>query len=645
MTSRPKVIVIGIDAPVAKRIKMYAEKGSLPTIKKLIDEGVWAENCLVPHPTITPPNWTTIATGASIGTHQITCFHNPPEDITQPPAQAFDSRYVQAEYIWTSAEREGWFPLVLNWPTSWPPRLKKGIQIGGAGLHSNELRWDYRDGNPAPKPGWNISFNLADAQTITTRDDIPLADVIELRPPTNWKGNIPENTLESTIKLGLYNTYYSLEPRDIYLLFNLDKNTVSGYTAKDTSAKLFELSSNTWSDRLALPFQTEVGSRTGYFKVKCDILDLKSKDVVLYFSPIGSLAGLTFPENIAQELEENVKDGLFAVNTHIWDLYSPYIFLDMVEEECKWIASAVEYLFSKYPIDIFFMHEHGPDHFYHYAINRMTPIAGANEDEIKLYNEIEEKMYIAIDKMVNRIWKAAGEDSIIALVSDHGATPTRNIRKMQNVEFSIPQFLADANLLKFKETETGEKVIDYENSLVIPDRSVYLHINLKSKFKTGCVDDKDYEKVQDKIIHALQSVRSPFTGRNPFAFILRKQDAHLIGLYGEGIGDIIFALNPDEPGEHGRQITTGDFDIGSLKGLLLLAGKGVKKGVVLERPVNIMDLTPTLCYLADIPFPAQCEGAIIYQALENPNKHTSQAKKIEKLQDSIRASKNLTHSY
>ncbi len=640
----PKIIVIGIDAPIAKRIKMYAEEGKLPAIKKLIDNGVWAEHCLVPHPTITPPNWTTIATGASIGTHQITCFHNSPDDISTPPTQAFDSRFNQAEYIWESAEREGRFPLILNWPTSWPSRLKKGIQIGGAGLHSNELRWEYREKKETPIPGWDIKYKLADGQVITTSDEIPLADIIKLKQPKNWKGEISKNTLEAETEVGLYRTFYPLKPRKIYFLFDTDKNTVSAYTEKDISKQLFEITENSWSDRISLTFETDVGTRMGYFKVKCERLDAQNRDITLYFSPIGSLYGLTFPENIAHELEENVTDGLFAVNTHMWEAYSPEIFLNMVEEECKWISATVEYLFSKYPIDTFFMHEHGPDHFYHYAINRMTPIAGADENDIKLYTEIEEKMYIAIDKMIGKIHQLAGDDAIIAIVSDHGATPTRNIRKIEK-EFLIPQFLADAGLLKFKNEEDGTKTIDYENSLAIPDRSVYIHVNLKSKFKTGCVDDNDYEKVQDKIIEALQAVKSPFTNRNPFAFILRKQDARLIGLYGDGIGDVIFACNPDEPGEHGRQITTGDFDIGSIKGLLLLAGEGIKKGVTLERTVNIMNLTPTLCYLADIPFPAQCEGAIIYQALENPNKHTSQAKKIEKLQDAIRASKNLTHSY
>ena len=45
-----KVIVIGLDAPIAERVYMYAKRGDLPNIKRLLDEGVYAENCIVPFP-------------------------------------------------------------------------------------------------------------------------------------------------------------------------------------------------------------------------------------------------------------------------------------------------------------------------------------------------------------------------------------------------------------------------------------------------------------------------------------------------------------------------------------------------------------------------------------------------------------------
>ncbi|MDA8216250.1 MAG: alkaline phosphatase family protein [Dehalococcoidales bacterium] len=54
-------------------------------------------------------------------------------------------------------------------------------------------------------------------------------------------------------------------------------------------------------------------------------------------------------------------------------------------------------------------------------------------------------------------------------------------------------------------------------------------------------------------------------------------------------------------------------------GLVVLDGPGIRRGAVVERPVELADVAPTVCYLAETPVPAECEGGIIYQALEDPN--------------------------
>lgn len=54
-------------------------------------------------------------------------------------------------------------------------------------------------------------------------------------------------------------------------------------------------------------------------------------------------------------------------------------------------------------------------------------------------------------------------------------------------------------------------------------------------------------------------------------------------------------------------------------GFIALAGPGVKKGAFLKRTIGLEDVVPTLCYLAELPVPADCEGGIVYQALEDPD--------------------------
>ncbi|HIC90398.1 MAG TPA: hypothetical protein EYP04_13485, partial [Anaerolineae bacterium] len=174
--NNPKIVVVGLDAPIVKSVKKFVAEGVLPNLKQLIESGVWTENCLVPHPTITPPNWTTIATGAYPGTHGITCFHLPKKGerpgVPTLCYQAFRSDDVKAQFIWEAAEKVGKRAIVLNYPTSWPPRMRAGIQVGGFGLHVTDWRMTRQSD---PLPGWGWLINLADHQCVTT-ENLPLVD-------------------------------------------------------------------------------------------------------------------------------------------------------------------------------------------------------------------------------------------------------------------------------------------------------------------------------------------------------------------------------------------------------------------------------------------------------------------------------------
>lgn len=67
-----KVAIIGLDCAQPQLMLDMIKDGYLPNMKKIIDNGFFADDCLCPLPTITPPNWTTIATGAYPGTHGVT---------------------------------------------------------------------------------------------------------------------------------------------------------------------------------------------------------------------------------------------------------------------------------------------------------------------------------------------------------------------------------------------------------------------------------------------------------------------------------------------------------------------------------------------------------------------------------------------
>jgi arylsulfatase A-like enzyme len=54
---------------------------------------------------------------------------------------------------------------------------------------------------------------------------------------------------------------------------------------------------------------------------------------------------------------------------------------------------------------------------------------------------------------------------------------------------------------------------------------------------------------------------------------------------------------------------------------------------MLKRTVHLVDLVPTLCHVADLPVPRDAEGAIIYQALEDPD---AKRYELERLRDNFK---------
>lgn len=164
-------------------IELISE-GKLPGIASLLEDGVHTKHCLVPHPTMTPPNWNTTATGAWPGTHGIAGFNLPnPGDSLLDVHQASDSRDCEADWLWDTAARSGKRTIILNWPTSYPSKPDESISIAGQGIGPN----DWRAGVPE-----HVSDQLADIADEQLFSVTPYreAELIELGPARNWQGSI-----------------------------------------------------------------------------------------------------------------------------------------------------------------------------------------------------------------------------------------------------------------------------------------------------------------------------------------------------------------------------------------------------------------------------------------------------------------------
>ena len=129
--------------------------------------------------------------------------------------------------------------------------------------------------------------------------------------------------------------------------------------------------------------------------------------------------------------------------------------------------------------------------------------------------------------------------------------------------------------------------------------------------------EEQYE-VEEDVITKLYSYKSKKTGKRVISVALRNKDAVHFGLGGPDSGDIIAFAAEGYAFDHGDSISTtyGEHDT-SVSPMFIAAGKGVKVGYTTERIIRQIDLTPTMAYLAGVRMPAQCEGAPVYQILED----------------------------
>jgi len=634
-----KCVVIGLDAPIVKSIKKYVEKGVMPNIKRLIEEGVWGENCLVPHPTITPPNWTTIVTGSWIGTHQIVCFNLLEEGQLEKTYAAFYKDDCKAEYIWEAVEKIGKKTILLNYPSTWPNAVKNGIQIGGAGLSINEYRLK-------GIKEWGIRCDLS-ADICFTTEELPEAYQIKLKKAEGWK-NLPEGKefKEAEIKIEFrWSDYISREKPWYILLINSGNGfeKVGIYRKRDWENQVTILEKGKWSEKIYTELETDRGKKKVVFRIKLIDLSPDGKNIKIYFTPLCSLSGFAFPESIEKEIEN--LDGLPIPNSFYTSFHFNWIDIqtlsELIDFQNIYLGECANYLLKNKEWDLFFMHAHCPDHFYHIFINKI--------EEDKEIENAERKFYQSLDKMIGRILESIDEEkTFIIITSDHGAVPTS--ANFRETGFDVNKILEEKGLL-FTEIDetTGEKKIIWEKTKAVAKLSCYVYINLKSKYPHGIVEDNEYEKIQDEVIKALYDYTDSKTGKKPIAFAFKKQDARIIGLYGEKIGDIVYGVYPEVSGEHGRQITTGEYGMGSMKGLFIAKGPGIKKGKIIERTIWLVDIVPTICFAMDLPVPKNCEGAIIYQIFEDPDFKRKEFEKIkenyERLKKAIETERHLTHNY
>ena len=644
-----KVFILGLDCAMPGLLDKLVKEGRLPNFQRLLDKGVFAEKCQVPYPTVTPPNWTSIATGAWPGTHGITDFFYFPEDKPVDNSsifQSFSSLRCKAEYLWEAADKAGKKCIVVNYPTSWPSKMENGIILGGVGLGLGEFRDEL--------PNLDHKFSVSGDHMVTT-GFYPGALRSKFQKATDWKNvtEMGDDPLEMEIKLSFPNCRVQPKPTTWWLLAReLGKDgydTVTLSPSKDFAQAFCTLKLGEWSGRIDTTIAFPDGSGEEVF-FKCKLLELSDDASDLRFI-IGAMSGGNYesnPAEVARELAKIPSNGCFheagGMILSMLNMIDNDTYCEMNENVTEWLGDAVVHLMKNKPWDLFAMHSHPIDWMYHAMFDKLE----SSDPKVREGAwEVHRRVYESEDKLLGKILDNLDRDTVLVVVSDHGASadgPAFN-----PFDPLIANGLAVLTNEKVKPSESADGEIDFgaywadrENAFfrfhpdmsqckALPQRELYVYVNLKGRNPGGIVEPEDYEKVQREIIDALLTYVDPTTGMRPVQLALTRRDAAVLGLGGdsEQVGDVVYAIDPSYAAQHGPMLPSALYgEFGDLRGLLIMQGPGLKKGFRMKRRCSLPDVVPTLCYLTDIPLPAQTEGCVLYEALRDPNMKNNQLKKM-----------------
>lgn len=151
-----KLMVLGVDGLDPRFSRRMIDNGKMPNLKKIVERGVCREDLVLlgGHPTITPPMWTTLATGCYANVHGITGFYRQHPDDLSAMTYALDSRDCKAEQVWNCTAESGLKTLVFHWPgSSWPPSSDSenlfvidGTSPGSLGMATSQTEKEFMVG-------------------------------------------------------------------------------------------------------------------------------------------------------------------------------------------------------------------------------------------------------------------------------------------------------------------------------------------------------------------------------------------------------------------------------------------------------------------------------------------------------------------
>ena len=664
-----KLMLIGIDGLDPRFTRHMVDMGKMPNVEKLIKRGACRHDLAMvgAMPTVTPPMWTTLATGAYPGTHGITCFFRASDEDLDKIAYNFDSRLCKAEQLWNVFAEAGKKTLVWHWPgSSWPPSsdspnlsVVDGTSPGSVAMSAGQVEAEFLLGANEAFQTAEFAEKAAAAGVqpcvVTDMDASQLAEEVKgitmeqatngedmrvyvldredgqggspnqpldlcrsyIRPAQGWV-NAPEGAKEFVILLGR-----GLINRPSLILKNEDGvyDQIAIYKNKKEMEPLVVIKNG--------EFKREVideGIKNDK-KYICNrnikVLHIKEdgSELKMWISPAmdTTLDVVWHPKSLFKTVTENV--GYPTPTTMVGLQDAELINIVMLENwysSVDWQSTALNYLIENEGYEVIFSHLHSVDLQSHMIIRYLTD-KGFNKLPPADFIKFLEDVYIQADYYVGKFLHLLDEGWTLLLFSDHGQVcPKYDFPLIGDIVGINIRVMQELGLTALKVDENGNelKEIDWSKTYAVAQRANHIYLNLKSRSEHGIIADEDQYEWEEEIMTRLYGYKDKKTGKRVIALALRNKDAVLLGLTGPDCGDIIYFNAEGYNYDHGESLGTcyGE-EHTSVSPIFIAAGPGFKEGFETDRVIRQVDFAPTVATVGGVRMPRECEGAPVYQIL------------------------------
>ena len=672
MDDTKKVFIMGIDGMDPKITQQYLKEGIMPNLEKFLKRGAARENLAMigGQPTVTPPMWTTLATGASPFVHSVHSFSRA-GDYIGLPGYNFDSRNCLAEQMWNVTAENGIKTLVWHWAGSaWPPSSDspnlyvidgtqpEGVNCGNAVVEDEKIliadektpdvKYRAKAATDSKVPCFITGMEFDEEEKEDTlavlcsgkeRKAVPLLtagdveclsklpmDLIysPIRAAEGW-ANAPEDAKECTI---IHSEGLIRRP---CLILKNEKgiyDTMQIFTSKKSAEPIAVLKAGEYVKNVIDDAILEKNDEKIQVNRNMRILEMAEagSHIKMWVSAAMDFHNdtLWYPKSLLPEIVENVG---YPQPCSVGGGQDLQLVEDCMratwEAAGEWTAEAIHYLIKEYGFKMVFSHFHNIDLQGHMIVQFLK--RGNSSLSAEVIQNLFREVYKQTDRYIGKYLDMLDDGWTIMIVSDHGQTcPEYHLSQILTGDDNYnAKEMVEWGFTVLKKDENGNDLpeIDWSKTRAVMWRMGEVWINLKGREIhdgiEGIVEPGEEQwLLEEEIMTRILETKSPLTGMRVCTLALRNKDAVLLGMGGPKCGDIIYLAAEGYTMDHADSFSTVEGACGtSCMSIFAAAGPGIKENFKTKRVVHHVDVTPTIAALFGIRVPHECEGAPIYQIL------------------------------